>query len=231
MISNDVASATRSWLPQQFGERRAAAVDDPLIEPLWTGPRVLILVDGSTVRVTDGDGDPVELPEEIRDQLVAAVRGARIVIEASLTPEPIQDLAAIAARDRIATPKPGEMAGQLIIGSRGGRKAQLIAEAEEARRRSTLPADDFAIVAVDLLWLDDDPLLDVPLLERRRILEAVLDESERIRRSIHVRPPVDAWLGSWRSFGFGSLAYKAANSRYRPGAANDDWAIARIPPR
>ena len=88
-----------------------------------------------------------------------------------------------------------------------------------------------AFVAVDLLLVDDEPLVDIPLLERKRILEGVLDEGELVRRTAFVRPPVDAWLGTWRSIGFGELAYKAANSRYRPGEQNPDWATARIPPR
>ena len=32
-----------------------------------------------------------------------------------------------------------------------------------------------------------------------------------------VRPPIDTWVGSWRSMGFPGLSFKAANSRYAPG--------------
>jgi ATP-dependent DNA ligase len=82
-----------------------------------------------------------------------------------------------------------------------------------------------------LLWLDDQPLLDVPLLERKRILESVLDESKLVRRGIYIRQPIDTWVGSWRSFGFNRMAFKAANSRYLPGQPNPDWAIADLPTR
>jgi ATP-dependent DNA ligase len=92
-------------------------------------------------------------------------------------------------------------------------------------------ASEVALVAVDLLWLDDEALIDVPLLERKRILESVLPESELIRRGVHVRPPVDTWLGSWRASGFSRLAYKSANSRYAPGEKNEQWALAEIPRR
>jgi DNA repair ATPase RecN len=50
----------------------------------------------------------------------------------------------------------------------------------------------------------------------------VIAESDLIRIGIHVKPPVDTWLGSWRSFGFRRLAYKAANSRYLPGRKNQE---------
>ena len=45
-----------------------------------------------------------------------------------------------------------------------------------------------AFVATDLLWIDGQPIDDVPLLERKRLLEAVLDESYLVRVSAFVRP-------------------------------------------
>ena len=57
-------------------------------------------------------------------------------------------------------------------------------------------------MAIDLLWLDGESLLDVPLLERKRLLESVLDESELVRRGAFVRPPIETWIGSWRALGF-----------------------------
>jgi ATP-dependent DNA ligase len=86
-------------------------------------------------------------------------------------------------------------------------------------------------VAIDLLWLDGESVLDVPLLERRRLLESVLAESDLVRRGVFVRPPVEAWIGSWRSVGFTGLSYRAANSRYQPGKAGDDWVSTPMPRR
>jgi bifunctional non-homologous end joining protein LigD len=84
---------------------------------------------------------------------------------------------------------------------------------------------------VDLLVLDDHPLLDVPLLERKRLLESALAEGERVRRTPYVREPAGSFIISWRSAGFGGLAYKAANSRYRPGARTDGWSLVAMPRR
>ena len=58
---------------------------------------------------------------------------------------------------------------------------------------------------IDLLWLDDTSLLDVPLLERRRLLEGALVESDFVRVGAYVRPPIDTWVGSWRAQGFEGL--------------------------
>jgi ATP-dependent DNA ligase len=232
MIATDVLSAAATWRPQLFGDKRAATIPDPIVEPLWTGPRILVLVDGSTVRLTDADGQQIDGYPEIVDAVREAAAGTTALLEAFLTPEPIQARTAIAGRESLTMPKPGEAMTQMIVGSRGDRKDRLALQKEEARRRTLDGADErLAFVAVDLLWLDDESLFDVPLLERKRILESVLPESDLVRVGVHVKPPIDAWLGSWRSFGFRRLAYKAANSRYIPGHKNQDWATAAIPPR
>ena len=86
-----------------------------------------------------------------------------------------------------------------------------------------------SFVAIDLLALDDEVLIDVPLLERRRLLDSVVVAGERVRRSPHARPPAEAWYRQWRAFGFREIAVKEANGRYRPGVAADDWARSPIP--
>ena len=232
MFATDAGTAAATWRPQQFGDRRANTIEDPIIEPLWTGPRVLAFVDRDTVRLTDAEGGEVEGHEQIRADLAEAAAGATVLLEAYLTPEPIQAMTEIARRDGPAVPQPGQVLTAMVFGERGTRSARHADRTDEAKRRALArPPSDVALVAVDLLWLDDDALLDIPLLERKRLLESVLPESHLIRVGIHVRPPVDSWLGSWRSFGFNRLAYKAANSRYVPGDKNQDWAQAEIPRR
>jgi hypothetical protein len=232
MFATDVGTAAETWRPQQFGDRRARDIDDPIIEPLWTGPRVLALVDGDRVRMTDVDGLDIDGHDEIRDDLAEAVAGSTILVEAYLTPEPIQAIADVARRDRPKVPDSGQVLTGMVFGQRGERRERHANRTEEAKRRSLEGStSDVAFVAVDLLWLDSEALLDVPLLERKRILESIVPESHLIRVGIHVRPPIDSWLGSWRSFGFNRLAYKAANSRYVPGTKNPQWALAEIPQR
>jgi hypothetical protein len=232
MLASDAAAAASTWRPQLFGDRRAADIDDALVEPLWTGPRILAFVADGEARMTDIDGDPIDGRDDILAELVAAAGGATLLLEAALTSEPLQAAAVIAAREQLAIPKASSTVGSMLVGERSGRKDRFQSHAEEAKQRTTndvrVPA---ALVAVDLLWLDDESICDVPLLERRRILESVLPESELVRVGVFVKPPIDPWLGGWRAIGFSRLAYKAANSRYTPGAKNRDWAIAEIPRR
>lgn len=230
--SIDARAAAVDWRPQQFGDGRPGKVEDPIVEPLWTGLRVLALVDGGEVTIRDLDGDPVDGDyEAVGREMAEASRATRMLVDGYLTHQPIQGISEVAERE-LAEPA-GPSIGQMWFGSLAGRRNRPeppppIASIE----RQAPPADeDVAIVVVDLLWLDNEPLLSVPLLERKRILESVVDESRLVRRGIFVRPPIDSWMGSWRAFGFRRLAFKAANSRYTPGEPNPEWAVADLPAR
>jgi len=88
-----------------------------------------------------------------------------------------------------------------------------------------------AFVAIDLLWLDGDPLLEVPLLERKRVLDSVIEPTELVRLGVYVRPPVETWISTWRRLGFIGLSVRAANSRYHPGEERPDWTLTPMPRR
>ena len=66
-------------------------------------------------------------------------------------------------------------------------------------------------------------MLDVPLLERKRLLESLIAPGPLVRTSPMVRPPVDSWIATWKSVGLRGGILKAANSRYRPGAETVEW--------
>jgi bifunctional non-homologous end joining protein LigD len=80
-----------------------------------------------------------------------------------------------------------------------------------------------AFVAVDLVELDGQPLHEMPYLERRRLLESVLEEKARVRISQAVRRPIENWLPAWRALGFEHYLAKHVNSRYRPGEVSEQW--------
>jgi ATP-dependent DNA ligase len=219
----------RTWRPQGFGRRQARHLDDPLVEPLWSGIRVLAHVAGASVEFVDGEGEAQDWPDTA-EALAAAVQADAAVLDGYLTTEAAGDGVGVVAAPDPELPSAGAVTRQMLLGGGGrDRRAELIASIE-AIAQPTLTADDeVAFVAVDLLMLDDEALLDVPLLERKRLLDAVLLEGPLVRRSIHVRLPIAVWLGTWRNLGFRAIAFKDANSRYRPGTPNDDWVTAPIP--
>ena len=228
----DLRTAAREWRPQQFSEFSSGGILDPLIEPLWTGLRVLAAIDGDSVELRDLDGDLVDEFEPVEAALAEAGRAGSLLIDGYLTHQVLQPIGNIAKREIAEPQRNAPSLGQLWFGSIARRRSRQPKQpVAELGRDPVPPDDDVAIVAVDLLWLDDESLLDVPLLERKRILESVLGESRLVRRGTYVHPPVDPWISSWRAFGFSRMAYKGANSRYVPGETSPHWAVADLPTR
>lgn len=228
----DPVAVATGWRPQAFGRRGLRAVRDPVIEPLWTGLRLLAALTPSRAELVHA-GRLLDVPPALRTQLVAAVLADGVVIEGVLTGEAL-------ATGEGAFPEPERVSfrpSRLLFGSLGERRerlasehgAALRAEAEQEQALRTVFDEPAAFVATDLLWVDGEALLDVPLLERKRLLEAVLTESELVRRTAFVRPSAAGSLLAWRSLGFTRLAYKESNSRYRPGEENEAWMIAAAP--
>jgi ATP-dependent DNA ligase len=212
--------------PQVYGKGSPAAVLDPIVEPLWTGIRVLASVDASGVVLIDADGYPLEGFEPIAEALAAATPAGEVVVDAVLTKQ-----ATRAASPVVAWSDEMPSIGS-FVGLRRNRAVDTLKLREKSLDDATFEPDDVVtLVATDLLWLDETSLIDVPLLERRRLLEAVVIESDEIRIGAFVRPPIERWVASWRSQGFSGLTYKAANSRYTPGRPNPDWVIGGMPRR
>ena len=211
----------------RFGHRRAADIRDPLVEPLWDGIRVLAHAQGGAVTLLDETG--ADLTDRFED-VVAALReglaAESAVLDGYLTTQATESGEG-AKVVFVETPTAGQMVGQMFMGKSGERALG----GSDAPQRRAATSDVVAFVAVDLLEVDGTEMLDVPLLERRRILESVIVEGDLVRRGIFVRPPASSYLISWPSLGFTQMTYKAQNGRYRPGETADDWTIARIPRR
>ena len=214
------------WRPQAFGRRNVKVIADPVIEPMWRGQRVIVVVTGSEITVLDTDGAAVaEDVTTIVEHLRTAILSDDAVLDGYLTRQATSDPARV-YKVTADIPTAGQMTSQMLVGRGIGSRALPGAQPEEVKEERGNP---LGFVAVDLLSVDGQALFDIPLLERKRLLDSVLDESDLVRRCVYVRPPVDTWLASWRALGFYELAYKSANGRYVPGEVNDTWAIVRIP--
>jgi ATP dependent DNA ligase domain len=224
------AEALNVWRPMPFGRRGGSHIRDPIVEPLWGGMRVLISIDGDDVVISNTDGDAVEGWEALRVALLDAALSAELVVDGYVTTEVLRETTGIGfgPAEDVLDRTPG-IARRLFttnrrpIGRRGEHEAAL-------RRLIDLPLEGpVAFVAIDLLWVEDVPLIDVPLQERKRLLESALGERALVRRTSHVRPPLQGWYNQWRAFGFNEVAVKSANSRYTPGEPNEAWGTALIP--
>jgi ATP-dependent DNA ligase len=219
------------WRPQEFGKRSFRDIRDPLVEPLWRGLRVLAHVTEETVDLFDGEGKRASWPA-IEAQLASALLVGSAILDGYVTDETAGSGKGVGAASPVETFTAGQLARQMIVGGGGrDRRRHLVESLEAQASREPDAGGDVVFVATDLLSLDDEPLIEIPLLERKRLLDSVLEESELVRRGVHVRPPVDTWVSTWQAIGFRGLAYKEANGRYRPGERNDGWATAPMPRR
>jgi ATP-dependent DNA ligase len=209
-----VPNDPREWRPlRPLMTRIPVTVKDPIIEPLWSGTRVMVHFEATSaqpVSFVDRDGEDITLalPEVVR-QVAAGTAAYDAVLDGVLTTE--------ATRSGEGT--------ALVQESRSSTMGFLMSRAAtvDVQRRDKDLEQLVALVVVDLLRIDGQSLLDVPLLERKRLLEGVVIPSERVRISVHTRPPVEAWVASWKAAGLRGAMLKGANSRYVPGGYSADW--------
>ena len=79
--------------------------------------------------------------------------------------------------------------------------------------------------AFDLLEVDGESLLEIPLLERRRHLEGVVAPSPNVRLTPYVTRGLRSWRETLQAQGFRRVVLKNWNSAYKPGKTTDDWLV------
>ncbi|MGH2378103.1 MAG: hypothetical protein ACRDGT_06460 [Candidatus Limnocylindria bacterium] len=102
------------------------------------------------------------------------------------------------------------------------RELELDAEGNAFVRR-TSPRTIFA--AFDLLEVDGQTLLDVPLLERKRHLEGVVVPSPNVRLTAYRSRDLRSWRETLQEQGFRRAVLKDWNSTYEPGRTADTWTV------
>ena len=229
---DDARSLLATLRPQPFGRTSSQAATDPIIEPLWLGIRALAAIDPEGAEVVDEDGDPVT----DQDRVVKALAWPSTPTASSSTATSRSRRRTTRAATSHHRPTSRRPPGRRSTGccSVSGATAPTNASprwtrlARPGRSVRTTRSRSWRPIC---LWLEGESLLHVPLLERKRILESVVIESEVVRLGLYVRPPIEPWIGSWRTQGFTGLTFKSANSRYSPGVASKDWASTPMPRR
>lgn len=194
-----IPADAHAWRPQRADTAKGVVnVDNPIAEPLWNGTRVVVLFREAA---NDDEWGSVEVIDADGADGAVSARRAFDQLRRSI-------LAREAVIDGIVTDQTVEP----------GVSMEFDPQRPELGR-------DLSFVAIDLLRIDDETLFDVPLLERKRLLEGVLRQSPLVRLSPWVTPPIDAWLRTWRAAGFRGAMVKAANSRYTPGSMTVEWTV------
>jgi ATP-dependent DNA ligase len=216
--------------PQPYALVRTDRIANPIVEPQWAGVRVLVAVDDGLVALRDEDGQPFTERPLVDRALGRAVRAQSAILDGFLTKQPTENV--VYETPKADVPTIGQFIAKPFIGIRRDHQKEAAEEQEHLIEAATFRDDEtIAFVATDLLWLDGDPLLEVPLLERKRLLESVIDPSELVRVGQYVRPPLQTWISTWRRFGFIGVSFRAANSRYHPDEERPDWTLVPMPRR
>jgi hypothetical protein len=226
-------AAPSAWQPMAFGGLASSRIRNAVCEPLWTGQRVLIHVTPESVTIRDEDAEEVDGFDALRKAFEESKLALELIVDGYLVPGKLgSGHSGVDAADLDPSVTPRDLTRQFFFGGGGGLNKRKEALALARERDVVLPPDiDATFVAIDLLWLDGQPLLDLPLLERKRLLESAIRESELVRLTMAVRPPVEAWYAQWKALGIRMFAVKDANSRYEPGGVSRDWTTAAIPRR
>ena len=187
----------RAWRPQAFGRRKPRDLRDPARRAgVGRHPRPRPRQAGGRQPRRRGRHGPGSRPP--RDRCRARdVRAGGVTRRGRLPDGPGAALRR-GGRPRRSTEGPGmgEHVTQFFLGSRpptpwaaAGASPAGRPSGRSARPRPAAAAEPgpIAFVAVDLLALDDEPLLEIPLLERKRLLESVLPEG-RARPPHTLRP-------------------------------------------
>ena len=91
---------------------------------------------------------------------------------------------------------------------------------ELARHRGRVPVQ---FLAFDLLWLDGEALLELPLVDRWARLAEVLVEGTDVRLSQAVSGRGEAFFAQVKGLGLEGVVAKRLASPYRPGTRSPDW--------
>jgi len=227
----DIAAA---WRPERPGGRNAKDIPDALVEPAWGGIRVAVSL-APDEAVIYRAGEALDVPVTLLAELVAAFDALDAVVTGNLTTKALEDGVGVGpALAKVERPP--------ILIPRGIRRsvrddpyvqARDYASKEDAAAKPVQEAlaagIAHAFVATDLLWLDGMPLDQVPLQERKRLLDGILAPSQLVRVTPFVKHSAILTLVTWGQLGFAELSYRAANSRYAAGSENADWAVSRPP--
>jgi hypothetical protein len=230
----DLLELAVGWQPQRPGRRAPKDIEDALVEPDWDGLRVVVAlsVDGA---ILVHDHEAITVPAELPPALVAAFSAIDALVEGCLT------TMALKTGEGTMPPMPGVARPPLLIPRFVGanRKDDPFVRAREFEKREAARApvilaaleagERHAFVATDLLYLDGTPLDDIPLLERKRLLDGTLEPSHLVRVAPMVKPSAIRTQVTWGTLGFTELHYRAANSRYMAGQENPDCAVSRPP--
>jgi len=201
--------AVKAAMPTAITPMKAALADKPphgdewLFEVKWDGVRAICFIENETTRLVSRTGHSCE----------------KQYPELSVIPHYVAASQAILDGEIAALDEKGVARFELIQPRISQSDANAVSHMARAR-----PVVYFAF---DLLYLNGYDLRQVPLVERKQMLEAILTPTGVLRYSEHFPGAGDAMLQAARETGVEGLMAKHAQSRYEPRRSSD-WMKIKI---
>lgn len=193
----------RSLVPMKATSGALPAGEGWTYEVKWDGMRALCFVDGDDLRVQSYNERDVTVSWPELAGLPAALPVTTALLDGELV-----------ATDADGRPSFGRLQQRMHVTD----------PAEARRRAAQVPV---AYVAFDLLHLDGHDLTGLPLADRRRLLDQVLEPGPRWRVSpMHDDGP--ALLEAATERGLEGVVAKRLDSRYEPGTRTRSWLKVKV---
>ncbi|HEY7452670.1 MAG TPA: DNA ligase D [Candidatus Limnocylindria bacterium] len=221
----DLSAAREAKLPEFTAPMLATAGDHPyedeswLHEVKWDGYRIQAVIrDGRAKLWTRNRSDGATYFPELSgpapwiDAREAVVDGEVV----ALGPDGKPSFSALQERT-------GLVGLEASTGRRRPREKPSDGEAGKPREKAPIVYQAF-----DLLYLDGQSLLDVPLESRKRLLRRVLRPNAIVQFATHVAGEGNAFLDAALAGGLEGVVAKRRMSRYRPGERSGDWVKIKV---
>jgi bifunctional non-homologous end joining protein LigD len=195
-------------LPRTLVPMKATSGDLPLgdawtYEVKWDGMRALVFVDGDDLRVQSYNLRDVTVSWPELAGLPAALHATTAILDGELV-----------ATDEHGVPSFGRLQQRMHV-----------ANAAEARRRSAdVPV---SYVVFDLLHLDGHDVTGLPLRDRRKLLESVLEPGP-VWRTSPMHDDGEALRDAAEERGLEGVVAKRLDSPYEPGKRTRTWLKVKV---
>jgi bifunctional non-homologous end joining protein LigD len=117
--------------------------------------------------------------------------------------------------------------GELVVFKGGKPDFYLLAErehvGEKTRAEILSKINPATYVVFDILHLDGKDLIDLPLIERKKILKEKVRESERVLLSVYVIGKGEKFFEEVKAKGLEGIVAKKLSSSYQIGKRSKDW--------
>jgi bifunctional non-homologous end joining protein LigD len=214
----DLAAARKSPMPDFIEPMKATLADKPFSDPDWLfelkldGYRVEAVVRKGRVKLwTRNQQDAARYFPDLADE-VHWIAAQEAIVDGEV----------------VAIGEDGEPSFSLLqdrTGVRAGAQGVVA-----PNRRMPVPPGEIPIVyyVFDLLYLDGQLLIDVPLEERKRLLRMVLREHSIVKYASHIPEEGEAMYRAAKQRNLEGLVAKERRSRYEPGRRSRSWLKLKI---